>query len=72
MLLGDVLHAMLYVIITIASVTALAVAIFGPSAALERWLDAPMHARPELGTSRAIAAASTTPPNDPGGQRHAA
>jgi hypothetical protein len=39
--IGNVMQAALYVLTTVTSVSALAIALFGSAAALERWLDGP-------------------------------
>jgi len=41
----NVFEAAMYILTTIASVTALAIALFGPATALERWLDDPLPSR---------------------------
>jgi hypothetical protein len=63
--LNNVLEAALYVLITFGSVSALAVAVLGPTAALERWLDNPDSARGPL-------ADTSAPPNDPRARPRAA
>jgi len=59
--LNDVAQAALYVLITFGSVTALAVAALGPTAALERWLEEPVATRTD---GRSRGSLSSAPPND--------
>ena len=63
MTINSVLEAAFYVVITFASVSALAVAVLGPTAALERWLNEPVSPQ-DFSLRRSIPKASA-PPNDP-------
>jgi hypothetical protein len=62
--LNSVLEAAFYVLVTFASVSALAVAVLGPTAALERWLNEPVSTQPDR-TGRSSIAYPSAPPNDP-------
>ncbi len=57
------MQAALYAFTTITSVSALAVALFGSGAALERWLDRPLAkpARPQVKIARDPAASRLDP-----------
>ena len=54
MTFNNVIQAALYILTTITGVTALAVALFGSAAALERWLDAPILSTRDLRSPRPL------------------
>ncbi len=68
---NGVFQAALYILVTITSVSALAVALFGPAAALERWLDDPVQPRPGLTSPRSLRN-SNAPLHHPGAHSQSA
>jgi hypothetical protein len=68
---NNVTQAALYALTTITAVSALAIALFGSAAALERWLDGP-HRKPPRRQVVKIARNPDSPVFDPGAHPHAA